>query len=62
MRWEFYVQLLITNVSGTLVNNAFRVAFSEMLPPGSEVRWFSMQLVLSCATVSFSLPIPFLLY
>lgn len=56
MRWEFYMQLLITNISGTLVNNAFRVTFSEMLPPGLEVRWFGMQLVLSCATVSSSHP------
>ncbi|ETN36788.1 uncharacterized protein HMPREF1541_09066 [Cyphellophora europaea CBS 101466] len=50
-RWEFYVQLFIFQTSGSLVNASFRVLFSEMIPVGSEIRWFGMQLVLSCATV-----------
>lgn len=51
-RWEFYAQLAVSNIAGTIINSAFRVLFSEMLPPGAEVQWFSMQVVLSCATVS----------
>lgn len=49
-RCEFYVQLLITNISSSIVNPTFRVLFSELIPKGSEIRWFGLQLVLSCAT------------
>lgn len=54
-RWEFYVQLFVMFLSQALVNSSFRVLFSEMIPAGSEVRWFGMQLVLSCATVRLAL-------
>ncbi|PVH89376.1 hypothetical protein DL98DRAFT_647904 [Cadophora sp. DSE1049] len=49
-RWEFYVQSLLFNVSGSIVNSVFRVLFSEMVPKGSEVEWFGLQVILSCAT------------
>ena len=51
MRWEFYVQILLLQLGQAFVNGAFRVLLSEMIPVGSEIRWFGMQLVLSCATV-----------
>ncbi|KAG9235081.1 autophagy-related protein 22-like protein [Amylocarpus encephaloides] len=49
-RWEFYVQSLIFNLSGSIVNPTFRVLFSELVPKGSEIEWFGLQVVLSCAT------------
>ncbi|KAL2071436.1 hypothetical protein VTL71DRAFT_12671 [Oculimacula yallundae] len=49
-RWEFYAQSLLFNISGSIVNNVFRVLFSEMVPKGSEVEWFGLQVILSCAT------------
>jgi MFS-type transporter involved in bile tolerance (Atg22 family) len=51
MRWEFYIQILLLQLAQAFVNGAFRVLLSEMIPIGSEIRWFGMQLVLSCATV-----------
>ena len=51
MRWEFYFQHFIFQMSGAFVNASFRVLLAEMIPIGSEIRWFGMQLVLSCATV-----------
>lgn len=51
MRWEFYVQILLLQLAQALVNGPFRVLLSEMIPIGSEIRWFGMQLVLSNATV-----------
>lgn len=51
-RWEFYVQLFLFQLSQTFVNVAFRVLFSELIPPGSEVEWFGLQIILSCGTVS----------
>jgi MFS-type transporter involved in bile tolerance (Atg22 family) len=54
MRWEFYVQVFLITFSGVVVNSSFRVLFSEMMPPRNEVRWFGLQYVLSCATVSVS--------
>ncbi|KAF2171428.1 hypothetical protein M409DRAFT_18545 [Zasmidium cellare ATCC 36951] len=50
-RWEFYVQTFLITLSGVIVNSVFRVLFSEMVPTANEVRWFSLQLILSCATV-----------
>ncbi|KIX01250.1 uncharacterized protein Z518_08975 [Rhinocladiella mackenziei CBS 650.93] len=50
-RWEFYVQLFVISLSGSFVNASFRVLFSELIPKGSEVEWFGLQLILSCATV-----------
>jgi len=35
-----------------MASSTFRVLFSEMMPPRNEVRWFGLQYVLSCATVS----------
>ena len=58
MRWEFYVQLLIAQLSQAFTNTAFRVLFSEMVPVGYEVRWFSLQVVLSCGTVSYGTSAP----
>ena len=52
MRWEFYVQLFVNQLSQAFGNNAFRVMFSEMMPVSNEVRWFGMQVVISRATVS----------
>ncbi|KAH9212521.1 autophagy-related protein 22-like protein [Leptodontidium sp. 2 PMI_412] len=49
-RWEFYIQSLLFNVSNSIVNSVFRVLFSEMVPKGSEVEWFGLQVILSCAT------------
>ena len=54
MRWEFYVQLFVIQLSQALVNNPFRVLFSELMPVGNEVRWFGLQVVISCATVCMS--------
>jgi hypothetical protein len=54
MRWEFYVQVFLTTLSGFVINSTFRVLFSEMMPPRNEIRWFDLQYVLSCATVSVS--------
>lgn len=54
-RWEFYVSQFFLYVSGTVITSCFRVLFSEMVPAKNEVRWFGLQWVLSCATVS-SLP------
>jgi MFS-type transporter involved in bile tolerance (Atg22 family) len=51
MRWEFYIQILLLQLAQAFVNGAFRVLLSEMIPIGSEIRWFGMQLVLSCGTV-----------
>jgi MFS-type transporter involved in bile tolerance (Atg22 family) len=51
-RWEFYVQVFLIYLSGTIANNSFRVIFSEMVPPRNEVRWFSLQYILSSSTVS----------
>jgi hypothetical protein len=51
MRWEFYVQVLFLQLGQAFVNGPFRVLLSEMIPIGSEIRWFGMQLVLSCGTV-----------
>jgi MFS-type transporter involved in bile tolerance (Atg22 family) len=50
-RWEFYVQNLLFTLSGSIVNAVFRVLFSELVPKGSEIEWFGLQVVLSCATV-----------
>ena len=50
-RWEFYAQLVLLQFSQALVNVSFRVLFSELIPKGSEVEWFGLQLILSCATV-----------
>lgn len=44
------MQLLITNISSSIVNPTFRILFSELIPKGNEIRWFGLQLVLSCAT------------
>lgn len=55
MRWEYYVQVFLITLSGVIVNSSFRVLFSEMMPPRNEVRWFGLQYVLSCATVSETL-------
>jgi MFS-type transporter involved in bile tolerance (Atg22 family) len=52
MRWEFYIQVFLITLSGNVSNITFRVLFSEMMPPRNEVRWFGLQYVLSCATVS----------
>jgi hypothetical protein len=52
MRWEYYVQLFVFQLSGAFANSSFRVLLAELIPIGSEIRWFGMQLVLSCATVS----------
>ncbi|KAK0104120.1 hypothetical protein ONS96_005216 [Cadophora gregata f. sp. sojae] len=49
-RWEFYAQSLLFNISGSIVNSVFRVLFSEMVPKGSEVECFGLQVILSCAT------------
>jgi len=38
-------------LSGSIVNAVFRVLFSELVPKGSEIEWFGLQVVLSCATV-----------
>jgi MFS-type transporter involved in bile tolerance (Atg22 family) len=51
-RWEFYVSQFFLYLSGTIITTCFRVLFSEMMPPKNEVRWFGLQWVLSCATVS----------
>jgi hypothetical protein len=51
MRWEFYVQIMLLQLAQAFANGAFRVLLSEMIPVGSEIRWFSIQLVLSCGTV-----------
>lgn len=51
MRWEFYIQIFLLQLAQAFVNGAFRVLLSEMIPIGSEIRWFGMQLVLSCGTV-----------
>ncbi|EHA56433.1 hypothetical protein MGG_16083 [Pyricularia oryzae 70-15] len=49
-RWEFYVPNVISGLSGAIVNSAFRVQYSELVLKGSEVEWFGLQVVLSCAT------------
>lgn len=49
-RWEFYVQSLVFYLSGSIVNPTFRVLFAELVPKGSEIEWFGLQVVLSCAT------------
>ena len=46
------MQLLVFQISGAFVNASFRVLLAEMIPVGSELRWYGMQLVLSCSTVS----------
>lgn len=51
MRWEFYVQILLLQLGQSFANGPFRVLLSEIIPIGSEIRWFGMQLVLSNATV-----------
>lgn len=51
MRWEFYIQLFLLQLAQAFVNGPFRVLLAEMIPIGSEIRWFGMQLVLSNATV-----------
>lgn len=50
-RWEFYVQNFIFYLSGAIVNSSFRVLYSELVPRGSEIEWFGLQVVISCATV-----------
>ncbi|KAH8878967.1 hypothetical protein GQ53DRAFT_739491 [Thozetella sp. PMI_491] len=49
-RWEFYVQSFIYYLSNSIVNSTFRVLFAELVPKGSEIEWFGLQVVLSCAT------------
>jgi hypothetical protein len=58
MRWEFYVLVFLMTLSGNVTNTTFRVLFSEMMPPRNEVRWFGLQYVLSCATVSTPATVP----
>ncbi|KAK8098777.1 uncharacterized protein PG998_012018 [Apiospora kogelbergensis] len=53
-RWEFYVQNFIFYLSGAIVNSTFRVLYSELVPRGSEIEWFGLQVVISCATVMSS--------
>ncbi|KAI0470031.1 vacuole effluxer Atg22 like-domain-containing protein [Xylariaceae sp. FL0804] len=50
-RWEFYIQAFLTFLLGVIANTSFRVLFSEMVPPCNEVRWCSLQSVLSSATI-----------
>ncbi|KAK8064261.1 autophagy-related protein 22 [Apiospora saccharicola] len=49
-RWEFYVQNFVFYLSGAIVNSTFRVLYSELVPKGSEIEWFGLQVVISCAT------------
>ncbi|KXS93876.1 hypothetical protein AC578_9028 [Pseudocercospora eumusae] len=51
LRWEFYVQQFLVSLSGIIAITSFRVLFSEMVPPCNEVRWFSLQYIISSATV-----------
>ncbi|KAK7963395.1 hypothetical protein PG988_010369 [Apiospora saccharicola] len=51
-RWEFYVQNFVFYLSGAIVNSTFRVLYSELVPKGSEIEWFGLQVVISCATVT----------
>ena len=37
-------------ISGAIVSPTFRLLYAELIPPGEEVMWFGMQVVLSCAT------------
>jgi hypothetical protein len=46
------VQSFIFYLSNAIVNATFRVLYSEFIPKGSEIEWFGLQVVLSCATVS----------
>ncbi len=46
------MQLFVIQLSSSLANASFRVMFSEMIPVGNEVRWFGLQLTVSCGTVS----------
>ncbi|KAK5714973.1 hypothetical protein LTR15_010389 [Elasticomyces elasticus] len=50
-RWEFYVVTFISQLSQAFANTAWKVLFSELIPVGSEVRWLTLQVVLSCGTV-----------
>ncbi|KAL8687320.1 MAG: hypothetical protein Q9218_006474 [Villophora microphyllina] len=49
-RWEFYVHLLISYISESVVNPSLRILFSELVPKGEEIMWFGLQLILNCAT------------
>lgn len=53
-RWEFYVQNLLFCLSNAITSAVFRVIYSEFMPKGSEVEWFGLQVVLSCATAWIS--------
>ncbi|KAG9239914.1 hypothetical protein BJ878DRAFT_431369, partial [Calycina marina] len=51
---EFYVQSFIFYLSNSIVAPTFRVLYAEMIPKGSEIEYFGMQAVLSCATAWIS--------
>ncbi|KAK4902931.1 hypothetical protein LTR27_000870 [Elasticomyces elasticus] len=60
-RWEFYVVTFISQLSQAFANTAWKVLFSELIPVGSEVRWLTLQVVLSCGTVRSILKPPLMI-
>lgn len=49
-RWEFYWMRLLTFGANSIAVVTYRVLFSQLLPRGSELRYFGFQLAISLAT------------